>query len=71
MEMLNQNSLPVPPQQNPSGPRRAASVVGDYVRAGMTITAWIILAAFTAGAAYVCLRAVLWAVKLIQNALGV
>lgn len=66
MNMLNQNS----PLQNPSGPRRAASVVSDYVRAGMKISAWVVLGAFAAGAAYVCLRLLVWAVRLIHTALG-
>ena len=70
MDMLNQNQLPVPPQQNPSGPWRAASIVGDHVRAGLKITAWVVVAAFGAGAAYVCLRVLVWGVMLIHTALG-
>ena len=68
----NPNQQPVGrgPSQRPS-PQRIAAAIADYVRAALTVTAWLVLGAAGLGAAYVAIKAVIWAVKLAQQALGI
>ena len=42
----------------------------DYIRAGLTITLWVVLATFAGGAAYIAIRACIWCVRLAQQSLG-
>ena len=55
----------------PKKPADIAAWFGNFIKAGMELTFWIVLAAFTLGAAYVALRAIWYAVKLVLKAIGV
>ena len=47
-----------------------AIATADTIRAGLKITAWLVLAAAGAAAAYVCLIGIRWAVQLATRSLG-
>ena len=59
---------PAPPRGRT--PADWAAAMADVIRAGLKITAWLVLAAAGAAAAYVCLRALVWAVRMALTALG-
>jgi len=62
---------PAPPPGQKGSPRYIAANVADYVRAGVTIIAWLIVASVAVGAAWVAIRAVIWACRLATEALGI
>jgi hypothetical protein len=58
---------PVPPKTDL---RRFANRFGDYIRSALVILGWAVVGAAGLGAAWIALRAILWAAGLAQNALG-
>lgn len=61
----------LPNNQPPRGPLQVlAAKVGEIVRCGLVITFWFLVSAAGVAVAYVCLRCLIWAVRLIQSALG-
>ena len=52
-------------------PEVVAAFFARYVQSGLKIIFWAIVASFACGAGYICLRAVIWAVKLATRALGI
>ena len=64
----NQQPLfPQPPQKR--SVLQWASAFSDLIKAALTIIAWMTIGAAGLGAAYICIRAVLYAVKLAEVAL--
>ena len=64
----NQQPLfPQPPQKR--SVLQWASAFADFVRAALTIVAWLTIGSIGLGVAYICIRAVLYAVKLAEVAL--
>ena len=61
--------FPQPPQRK--SPVQFASVIADHIRAGLIVTAWIVLAALGIGVAYICICSLIWAIKQAQTALGI
>lgn len=59
----------LPPQ--PRGLAGHARAVGDVVRAGLTITAWLVLATVGLVASYVIVRISLWGASEVLRAIGV
>ena len=59
----------LPPQ--PTGLPGYARAVGDVVRAGLSITGWLVLATVGLIAAYIVIRVSLWGAAEILRALGV
>lgn len=68
----NQPNLPlcVTPPASPSPIQMWATRIGEVVRSGLMILFWLLVAAAGLAAGYICLRAILWGVRLIQFALG-
>ena len=71
--------MPTPPQNQgpvlhhpntPSKPQHVARTIGDVVASGLVIAFWVVAGAAGLGAAYIALRAVIWAVELAKAALG-
>ncbi len=58
-------------QARQNRPMQVARTISDHVRAGLIVTAWLVLAAFGLAAAWICLRGILWAAKLAQTGLGI
>ena len=65
----NSQMFPNPP--NRRSPADIAQAVADWIRVGLMIIASLICAACGLGVAYICLRALIWAIKLGQGALGI
>jgi hypothetical protein len=63
--------FPTPLQSRARTPADIARAVADWTRAGLKVTAWFVLATFGLGTAYLCLRGLIWALKLGQSALGI
>ena len=59
----------LPPQ--PTGLAGYARAIGDIVRAGLTITAWLVLATVGLIAAYTAIRVCLWGATEVLRAIGV
>ena len=51
-------------------PQEVANAIANYVRAFVHLAFWAVVAAATAGAAYIGIQAVLWFVQMASNALG-
>ena len=66
----NPNQSPVFPPPQRKSPQQIARVIGDHIRAAVTVLAWGILGAVALATSYVAFRAILWAVRLITHALG-
>jgi len=69
MDDLDRPVVHLPPQA--TALERYARTVGDLVRAGLVITAWLVLATVGLVAAYVIIRISLWGASEILTALGV
>ena len=69
MDELDRPRIHLPPQ--PTGLAGHARAVGDVVRAGLTITGWLVLATVGLIAAYIVIRVSLWGASEILRALGV
>jgi hypothetical protein len=67
----NPNSFQLP-QAGPSkrSPQQVVSEIVAYIKAGITLTFWLILAGAMLGTAYVALQAILWAVNVTLRAVG-
>ena len=59
-----------PPTQ-PKSPLQMARTIADCIRAGLVIGFWAVLGAAGAGAAFICIRVIVWSVERIQAALGI
>ena len=63
-----------PPQLTGGSPRRTpaevSALVGEYVRAGIQIIFWLIAVSVTVGAGLLAVRIVIWAVRMVSQALG-
>ncbi len=59
---------PAPPRGRT--PADWAAAMADVIRAGLKITAWLVLAAAGAAAAFVSCKGLLWAIRLANRALG-
>ena len=71
MATPQQQQGPVPPHPNaPSKPQQIAQTMADFVRSGLLIVFWLVVAAAGLGAAYIALHAVMWAINLSRSALG-
>jgi len=68
----NQPNMPLYVTPPPSPPRIQiwAAKIGEVVRSGLMILFWLLVGAAGLAAGYICLRAILWGVRLIQIALG-
>lgn len=71
------NQLPNTPGQpvvntpaQPTGPKRCATMVGDYVRTALILVFWAVVLFASLAAAFVACRAMYWAVVQILRALG-
>ena len=59
-----------PQAAQPRSPSHFARMISDYVRSGIGILAWTVVAAFSLAAAAISLRAIWWAVSSVLRALG-
>jgi len=63
-----------PPQLTGGSPRRTpadvSALVGEYVRAGIQIIFWLIAASVTAAGGVLAVRIVIWAVRMVSQALS-
>lgn len=72
MNGMNQHDLPLlPAPPPPKGPGAIVIRIGDYVKHGVIMVLWTLVAAAALGALYVGLRAIYWAVNWTSQALGV
>ena len=70
---MNQNpNNPLLPNPSPKrAPQQLAAEIVSWVKAGITVTAWLILLVVALGAGYLMIRGMLVALKLTLQALGV
>jgi len=68
----NQMNQPQVFQQGaqPRSPSHFARMISDYIRSGIRILAWTVVAAFSLAVAAISLRAIWWAVASMLSALG-
>ena len=72
MNGMNQPNPPLlQPPPTPRSPTQFAARVGDYVKAGVAMVIWMLVAAASLGVLYIGLRATYWAINRLSEALGV
>ena len=63
-----------PPQLTGGSPRRTpadvSALVGEYVRAGIGIIFWLIAVSVTAAGGVLAVRIIIWAVRMVSQALN-
>ena len=69
LDELDRPMIHLPPQ--PTGLPGYARAVGDVVRAGLIITAWLVFATVGLVASYVIVRISLWGAAEVLRAIGV
>ena len=74
---MNQNmNLPNNPQLGPGpgprkGPMEVVARIGEYINAGIMLIAKLVLAALAVSVAYVALRAIWFAARIVLKAIGI
>ncbi len=63
------NQGPVLPQK-PRTPSRLAGMIGEYVKAFVRIVFWAVIAVVVGGLAFIAIKAVIFAVQLVLEAVG-
>lgn len=70
-----EQNLNHPPMLSGPGPRRTpqniVEGIANYIKAGIVLVGWMVVAAFVLSAAYVALRGMGYAVHLVLNAMGI
>ena len=66
----SQPQMPFGQHPPPTGPRRAAAAICDYVRSAVVILVCLVVGAVTLATAYLCIRIVIWLILLTEQSLG-
>jgi hypothetical protein len=67
---INPNNFQLPSGPSKKTPQQAVWEIVAYIKAGIILTFWLILATAMLGLGYVALQAVLWGVRVTIRALG-